>query len=641
MTAALALLVLLPALGGALLLLAGHRADRVAGGVAVGVAAVCVPLAVAVAVGRPALTARYLALVDGGHLGLAVDGLSAVMVTTVSAVGLAVLVFALADMAEDAARARFSGFMLLFLGAMLVTVTATTLPTLLLSWEVMGATSYALIALRWREAATVPAATTAFLTTRAGDLGLYVAAGAALAGAGTLSLDGVERATGGWLHVAAAGVLVTALGKSAQLPFSAWLSAAMHGPSAVSALLHSATMVAAGGYLLLRLEPLLREAGWAAPVTAWAGALTALVLGAVALAQSDLKQLLAASTAAQIGFVVLAAGVGGTAGGTAHLVAHAAVKAALFVVAGAWLGAFGTKRLAALRGAARRTPGTGAAFVVAALSLGGLPPLALWATKDEVLASVDDVGLRLVALAAAALSAAYAAKLLAVATAPASHAEPLDDERRGTRRVPRTSTAVAAVLAGAAVALAAVALPPVAAWTKRLLGVPAEASPAPAELVLSGVLALAVTATVLARPGALARLEGTVLHGWLGLPGLLSGSPAPVLARWARWCDEAVVDRVVTAVPASVRAGAAVLSRVGERGLDGVVTGAARGAEALARAVTSVDVGRVDGAVRSLARGLGAAGSAARRPQTGLLHQYYAMSVAGLGLLLLLLLVGR
>ena len=233
-----------------------------------------------------------------------------------------------------------------------------------MSWEVMGATSYALIGYHWRDQVGVSSGTTAFLTTRAGDLGLYVAAGAALGGGAGLALADLPAAQAGWLDVVAGGLVLAALGKAAQLPFSFWLSRAMHGPSPVSALLHSAAMVAMGGYLLLRVAPTLAASGWADDVAAWAGAATAVLLGLVALAQSDLKQLLAASTAAQLGFVVLAAGLGATAAGTSHLVAHAAVKAGLFLAAGVWLEALGTQAadgahrrgsdLAARRGERRR-----------------------------------------------------------------------------------------------------------------------------------------------------------------------------------------------------------------------------------------------------------------------------------------------
>jgi len=323
-----------------------------------------------------------------------VDGLSAVMVVTVAAITLAVLVFAAAESGPGENRGRFFGLMLIFAGAMLLTVTAATLALLLMGWEVMGAASWALIGYWWREPRRVTAANTAFLVTRGADLGLYVAAGAAVAGgAGSLALASLPYAARPWLTVITVGVVLAAFGKSAQLPFSFWLSRAMEGPSAVSALLHSATMVAAGAYLLLRTRPLLEASGWGAPAVAWTGAATALALGLVAVAQTDLKQLLAASTCAQVGFMVLAAGAGGVAGGTLQLVAHAAVKSLLFLAAGAWLAALGTRQLPALRGAARQYPLVGVTFTIGAAVLAGLPPGSLWvAACRELLfraASID------------------------------------------------------------------------------------------------------------------------------------------------------------------------------------------------------------------------------------------------------------
>lgn len=615
---ALAALVLLPTVTGTALLLSGRRADRAAGPMALLVGLALVALGLVTASARPAVSAPFIGIVPGGDLALAVDGLSAVLVVTVSLVAGAVTVFAIVDLAQDAARARFFGYLLLFTAAMLGTVTATTIPVLLLAWEIMGATSYALIGFRWDVPGKLSAGTTAFLTTRAGDLGLYVAAGAALAGTGTLALDGLAAADGGWRDVAAAGILLAALGKSAQLPFSAWLSAAMAGPSPVSALLHSATMVAAGGYLLLRTQPLLGATAWAADVAAWVGALTALVLGAVACAQRDLKQLLAASTAAQIGFIVLAAGVGATAGGTAHLVAHAAVKAGLFVAAGAWLTSLGTKELAGLRGTARRHPGIGAAVTVAALALAGLPPLSLWATKDEVLAGVDGTALRIVVLVAAGLSAAYAGRILAVVLSrpgPSASAGGLDLEQVGTRRVPRAATGVAAVLALAAAGLGVLALPDVADVAKDVLDAGGEPAPTPAQLTTTGALAVVVLALTLWAHRAVTAAAPTVLAMWVGLGFLLSPRPALAVARVAAAVDDRVIDRAVWAVAAAVQ----------------------RAATAASRADRDV----VDGAVCTTAAGVRRAGAAARRPQTGLLHQYYAQAVAGLGALLVLLLVVR
>ena len=610
---ALWLLAVLPAVVGAVLCLAGPGIERAAVPVSLATAAAGVVLAVVVALDRPAVSAPFVA---GTAFGLAVDALSALVVPAVTIVTLLVLVFAAGDVRSS--RARFHGLMLLSAAAVAVTATATTLPALLLGWEVMGATSYALIGFHWRDEPRVAAGATAFLTTRAADLGLYAAAAAALAGRQGLALDALPDARGGWLQVAAAGVLVAALGKAAQLPFSFWLSRAMAGPSPVSALLHSAAMVAMGGYLLLRTAPLLQASGWADSAAAWVGAVTALLLGAVAVAQRDLKQLLAASTAAQLGFVVLAAGCFAVAGGAAHLVAHAATKALLFLAAGAWLSALGTKRLTALRGAGRRWPVVGACAAAGALALAGVAPLSLWATKDAVLAAARErsPALYVVGLAAAALSAAYAGKVLVVVwqQAPARIEEEFDDERRGTRHVGVLEQAPLVVLAAGAALLGLLALPPVADVLRRALG--AEDAPVAgvAEMAGSAALALLVLVAVwrwrLPEPGWAAR--------WLGL--------------------EAAAHAVV--VRPALRL-AEVLARFDDRVLDRAVTAVARGGLAAGRAAARADAGGIDAAVEALARGVRRLGSLARRPQTGQLHQYYLQAAMVLAAAVVLLLVVR
>lgn len=618
-SAVLAALVLVPAIVGVVLLATGRRSDRLAAPLSLVAVAGSVVLAAVAASTRPTLSVPFLGVVEGGDLRLAVDGLSAVLVVTVTVVALLVAAFAAFDVPAHEARARFFGYLLVFVAAMLTTVSATTVPALLFSWEVMGATSYALVGYRWDRPGKLAAGTRAFVTTRAGDVGLYVAAGAALAGTGGLRLADLATAAGGWRDVAAAGLLIAALGKSAQLPFSGWLSAAMEGPSPVSALLHSATMVAAGGYLLLRVQPLLAATGWAATAAAWAGGLTALVLGAVACAQRDLKQLLAASTASQIGFVVLGAGAGVTAAGAGQLVAHAAVKAGLFVAAGAWLTALGTKQLAGLRGAARRYPGIGSAATVAALALAGAPPLALWVTKEGVLGGVENPALWVVGLAAAVLSAVYAGRIMAVVLARPAGDELLDVEEPGTRRVPSGVVVVASVFALFSVALGALVVPAVARAFARVTGAGVEGAAAVGALALAGVLAVLALGVTVAierqRPALMAALERSPLGSWAGLRALLSPRPAMALAR--------------------------ALARLDDQGIDRAVWGVAGGVRRLAGLTSRADVRFVDGAVVGLASALRRAGAAARRPQTGLLHQYYAQAVTGLGVLLVLLLVVR
>ena len=619
-------LPMLPLAVGGLLLITGRRADRAAPIAGMAAAAVTLALAIGAAVWRPVVRFPLLA---GSPSGMAVDGLSAIMVVMVAAVTLAVLVYAAGEFGAGEARARFFGLMLIFACAMLVTVTATDLALLLMAWEVMGAMSYALIGFWWHQPDRVSAADVAFLTTRTGDVGLYVAAGCAVAGTGSLGLAGLAGAADPWRDLIAAGVVAAALGKSAQLPFSFWLSRAMAGPSPVSALLHSATMVAAGAYLLLRLQPLLAVTGWAATLVAWIGALTALLLGAVACAQRDLKQLLAASTCAQIGFMVLAAGAGSVAGGAAQLLAHAAAKSLLFLAAGAWLVALGTKNLGDLRGAARRYPLVGITFGVGALTLAGLPPLSLWVTKDTVLTAAADrsAALYAVGLAAGVLSAVYAAIALFGVWRPADAGTRDDTGQTGIRRVGLLQKLPLPALAGAAAVFGAVGLPAVAAAWERLLGVPDEPRAGLGESAFSGVLAALTLAMVLwaaadtrrALPISAARTQPAA--SWLYLERLavvLVARPMLALAGWLARFDDRVVD-------------------------GGVRAAAAAGDVAATLATRRVEV-RVDGLVDVVGRAARSLGSLARRPQTGQVHTYYAQATVlfvALALLFVLLVLVR
>ncbi len=541
MSALLLWLIILPAVAGTGLAVTGRRADRAAPVIAVVVAVLVLALA-GLAAGAsatntggasgPALSAPFMA---GSAFGVEVDALSAVLLPAVAGVTLLVLLFASA--AGTTNPARFHGLMLIFTAAVLITLTATTLPTLLFAWEIMGAASYALIGFQWSEQHRMSSGLTAFLTTRTADLGLYLAAGAALAGAaqiesgaaGTadqgsrpdpMALAGLAGLPDPWRDIAAAGLLAAGLGKAAQLPFSFWLSRAMDGPSAVSALLHSAAMVAMGGYLLLRVEPLLAATGWAATTAAWAGAATAVVLGVVAVAQTDLKQLLAASTAAQLGYVVMAAGVGNAAGGAAHLMAHAATKSGLFLAAGAWLAALGTKKLAGLRGAGRRWPVLGAGFTVGALSLAGIAPLSLWATKDNVLTAAleHSVPLYVAGLAGAVLAAAYAAKAAALIWKPVlpETSALYDAEEPGSRRITSGQTTPVLILAAGAAVAGLLVFGPGGDALRESLGRGAPGGgveSGPLELAVSAALALAVVILVW-RFSARLPVLGAAKGGW-------------------------------------------------------------------------------------------------------------------------------
>ncbi|MDI9889211.1 proton-conducting transporter membrane subunit [Streptomyces sp. HNM0645] len=645
MSAVLWALIVLPPTVGTLLTLIGRRADRCAPGVAVAAAAVTLGLASASAVAHPHAEAQ---LMEGLPAGLAVDGLSGLMVVTVTAVTLVALLFSVADIGPEEARARFFGLMLLFSGAMLTTVTATTLPVLLMAWEVMGATSWALIGYWWRDPERGRAANTAFLTTRTADLGLYLAAGAAMAGgqaqAGSMALDDLPDAAAPWQALITAGVIAAAFGKSAQLPLSFWLSRAMQGPSPVSALLHSATMVVAGAYLLLRLEPLLTASGWGSPVVAWTGAVTAVALGLVAVAQTDLKQLLAASTCAQIGFMVLAAGVGAVTGGTLQLIAHAAAKSLAFLVAGVWLTFLGTRALPALRGAARRYSTAGVTFTVAALALAGMPPLALWAAKDVLLAGAleDSPALYATGLAGAVISALYSTKALWFVWQ-----RPPVPEGRAKASTPYVTRLPLVVLAVACVALTAAAFPPVRDSVSRVLGSGAQASPHAWEFVLSGALAVVVSALVWVRGPQLLLVPGRGMAWWADWLGLERAahavvvSPVERLAHTLAVFDDRVLDRMVDGIGGGVRRGAGRLATFDDRVLNRAVDGTARCAVGLAGWTRTRPERLVDAVVEGVAGGARTLGRWARRPQTGRLHQYLAQAVAAFTVLAVVLVIVR
>ncbi|MDI3195243.1 proton-conducting transporter membrane subunit [Pseudarthrobacter sp. AL07] len=658
MSALLLWLIVLPAVAGTVLATAGRRADRAAPAVAVVVAVLALALAgltaaAAAAAAGPALQAPFMA---GSAFGVEADALSAVLLPAVAGVTLLVLLFASA--AGTTNPARFHGLMLIFTAAVLITLTATTLPTLLFAWEIMGAASYALIGFHWSEEHRMSSGLTAFLTTRTADLGLYIAAGAALAGAaqtgsgaagsgaagsgtagsgaaagtGSLALAGLAGLPEPWRDIAAAGLLAAGLGKAAQLPFSFWLSRAMDGPSAVSALLHSAAMVAMGGYLLLRVEPLLAATGWAAAAAAWAGAATAVVLGVVAVAQTDLKQLLAASTAAQLGYVVMAAGVGNVAGGAAHLMAHAATKSGLFLAAGAWLAALGTKKLAGLRGAGRRWPVLGAAFTVGALSLAGIAPLSLWATKDNVLTAAleHSVPLYVAGLAGAVLAAAYAAKAVALVWKPVlpETFSLYDAEEPGSRRITSGQTVPVLILAAGAAVAGLLVFGPGGNALRDTLGRRAPGDgveSGPLELAVSAALALAVVVLVWRFTARLPVLGAAT--GWLGMEAAAHAVVVrPVLAaaqHLARF-DDAVLDRgVERAAVLALRAagGAAAADAVLDRGVEASATATSRAAGSSAVVDT-----RIDDGVETLALAVRRAGSAAPRPQTGQVHHYYVQA---------------
>jgi NADH-quinone oxidoreductase subunit L len=341
------------------------------------------------------------------RLGIALDPLSSVMILMVTFVGLLIFIFSVGYMWEDERFARFFAFLSLFAAAMLGVCIANDLLLLFMSWELVGLASYLLIGFWYFKPEAAAAARKAFLTTRIGDVGLFIGmlwwfgatgtpteAGTLLfydGGKGCLDKEVVAKVAGmtafGWPLSAVIGLLIFAgaMSKSGQVPLHVWLPDAMEGPTPVSALIHAATMVAAGVFLMARIYPLI-EGTPALTVITWVGAVTAIFGSLVAVAQNDIKRILAYSTVSQLGYMMMGLGMGGVAVAMFHLITHAFFKALLFLGAGSVIyGCHHEQDIRHMGGLKQKMPVTFVTYGVGMLALAGLFPLAGFWSKDEIL----------------------------------------------------------------------------------------------------------------------------------------------------------------------------------------------------------------------------------------------------------------
>jgi len=332
-----------------------------------------------------------------GKVGLYLDALALVMVLVVTVVGFLIHLYSARFMAGDEGYGRFFAYMNLFLASMLILVLADNLLLLFLGWEGVGLCSYLLIGFWYRDPANGRAAVKAFLVTRVGDTALLIGLILLFTQLGTLDIQELGRraamkwAAGSGLAVAAAALLLGgAVGKSAQLPLQTWLPDAMAGPTPVSALIHAATMVTAGVYLIARTQAVFSLAPAVELATALIGAATLLIAGSSAIVQNDLKRCLAYSTISQVGYMFLALGVGAWQPAVYHLATHAVFKSLLFLGAGAVMLALGDEHdMLRMGGLSRRLPLTFWTFLVGCLSMAAIPPLSAgFYSKDWILFAV-------------------------------------------------------------------------------------------------------------------------------------------------------------------------------------------------------------------------------------------------------------
>ena len=359
-------------------------------------------------------------------LSLLVDPLSCVMMLVVTGVGALIHVYSLGYMAHDEEKVRFFSYLNLFTFFMLLLVMGGSLPILFVGWEGVGLCSYLLIGFWYRKNSASAAGLKAFVVNRVGDAGLILGMVFIYHAFGSLDLVDIADNAGslapealwqwGPVTIACLLLFVGATGKSAQIPLHVWLPDAMEGPTPVSALIHAATMVTAGVYLVARLGPLYHQSETAMLVVAVTGAVTALMAGTIAIVQTDIKRVLAYSTVSQLGFMFLAAGVGAFGVAVFHLYTHAFFKALLFLGSGSVIHAMsGEQDMRRMGGLRKKIPWTFWTFLVGTLAIAGIPPLAGFFSKDEILLETLVSGHTVLfglALFTALLTAAYMARLL-------------------------------------------------------------------------------------------------------------------------------------------------------------------------------------------------------------------------------------
>ncbi len=578
----------------------------------------------------------FLGVLDlgGGQisLDLRADSLSASVAVAVALVALCVQIYSTSYLAEptdpepsDADPRRpapasgptrypaYAATVSLFTAAMMTVVQANDLVLLLIGWEVMGACSYLLVGHHSERAAARAAAVKAFLVTRVGDLGVLLAVVLLLAATGTTSIPALlaaaPRLPAATTTAAALLLLAGVVGKSAQFPLHTWLPDAMEGPTPVSALIHAATMVAAGVYLVARMLPLFLAAPAALTVAAVIAAVTMLGAALAAVAQDDLKRLLAWSTISQVAYMLAGVAVAQAANGSAaamlHLLSHAAFKALLFLVAGCIVHLAGSTLLADMGGLRRTDPVLAGLFALGLAALAGVPPTSGFWSKEAVLATaegaIDGVGwpARLVlasGLLTTLVTGAYAGRAFAIVVlgGPPGHAAATSSDAAEPGADP----------GAAAVRIAPHVLPRSMTWPLWLLAVPTlllglvlvhppdalrNVHIDPATALAGTVLSLVGITWGLAaarrpeRDAALALPPGVRALLWDGyhldaVQHLLVVRPYRALATLVRAGDRDVVDGYVRAVPVLSRWGSAVLARAQSGLATGYVAWLAAGA---------------------------------------------------------------
>jgi NADH-quinone oxidoreductase subunit L len=595
-----------------------------AAGVAIAAAAVSFALSLAVLVqvlSEPATHIRPMPTwIEVGPLSvtfsLLVDQLTAVMLLVVTGVGLLIHIYSLGYMHGDARYERFFAYLNLFLGSMLVLVLGENLLTLFLGWELVGLSSYLLIGFWFERSEYAVAAKKAFITNRVGDVSFMIAMFLAFGVFGSLSFSEILPEADTLATTTALALVLLMMGgaaaKSAQIPLHVWLPDAMAGPTPVSALIHAATMVTAGVYLMARMSPVVVQSLDGMVVIAWIGVLTALVAALIAVRQDDIKKILAYSTVSQLGFMFIGIGVGAFREGVFHLVTHAFFKGLLFLAAGSVMHAMNNRTDAWQMGGLRKAmPITFWTSLVGVAAIAGVPPFAGFFSKDQILAEAYMHGFAWIywlGVAAAILTAFYMSRwfILIFLGKPRYGPDVHPHESPPSMTVPLVVLAIASAVGGLALNPTHYGplynfLEPAVASVDGLGFEPAGA------ITEMGIIGIAIVAAAIGIGLAyLAYARRDLSQGRMAEP--VRGAPAEVMER--KFFFDDLYE--------------AVLVRAGGRVADALVW---------------FDTRVVDGAVNGAGAASMAVGRVSRRVQTGLVRGYVGAMVAGTLVLIVVLIL--
>jgi NADH-quinone oxidoreductase subunit L len=626
------LVVLLPLIGAMVNGLAGWRirSERLIGAIGSGTVGISFVLSVLIFVemlGRPGAgrmeIVEYFRWIAAGGLSTSfayqVDQLSILMTLVVTGVGFLIHVYSIGYMHGDPGFWRYFAYLNLFIFAMLNLVLADNFLLMFLGWEGVGLCSYLLIGFWYTRKFTGDAAKKAFIVNRIGDFGFLLGIFLIFVTFGTLSFEPV------FIHASVMGIgepvlfwitlllFIGASGKSAQIPLFVWLPDAMAGPTPVSALIHAATMVTAGIYMVARTSTLYALAPLTMEIVAVVGLLTALLAATIALTQNDIKKVLAYSTVSQLGYMFLALGVGAFWVGIFHVYTHAFFKALLFLGSGAVIHAMHHEQdIRKMGGLKRYMPVTYRTFLIGAVAIAGIPPLAGFFSKDEILAYVYHDGsliLWLLAAAAAGLTAFYMFRLVSLTFWGEPRFRDQGEHAVHPHEAPRTMTVPLIVLAVLSIAAGWVGIPkalggglaikrflgPVFERTERIMALPEPGVHVIDYLLIAASIAIAASGIYLAYVWYLKKPD---------VPGALAGRFSGV---YKLLVNKYYVDEFYDAA---------------------IVNPTVRGSKKLLW--RGVDVGIIDGIVNGIAKLIAGVSKYARLLQVGVVQAYAVVFVSGI-----------